>query len=143
MWRSDLVSGLNQLFGGLDFTSGIRGWGRVRWGDSFDKVKTAYPQAVEEMRVTGRKLVLASSSGPGRPYQLVFDFDSGHQLESVTLLFSGSQEVADYAGLIEAISLRLGTPVSQTETTTTWQRDDSQFTVSRQPEQGVVVSKSV
>jgi hypothetical protein len=73
----------------------------------------------------------------------VFDFDSGHQLESVTLLFSGSQEVADYAGLIEAVSLRLGTPVSQTETTTTWQRDDSQFTVSRQPEQGVVVSKSV
>lgn len=137
----ELVPGLSEFFSGLDLSQSLKGWGRVSWGQSFDAVKRNYPQAVE---VSGRKLELQpESSPPGRPYKITFAFDSSHQLSSVTLSFSGSRETADYAPIVEEFTRRLGAPVAITGDSTTWTRDQSQITISAQPEGGVVLSESV
>ena len=143
MANLELVPGILSFFSGLGVSRKIppstQGWGRVAWGMSFDKVKTNYPQASE---VSGRKLeYVTESSPPGRGYKFIFGFDSGHQLDTFSLSFSGGSEATDYATLVQEFSRYLGNPVNATSTSTTWNRDQSQVTLSKQPDGGVVVSQ--
>lgn len=143
MSNMELVPGILSFFSGLGVKQNIpvtsQGWGRVKWGMSFDTVKTNYPQASE---VSGRTLEYTPESNPpGRDFKYTFGFDSGHQLDSVTLEFSGSSETADYAALVERISRQLGAPVASTPTSTTWNQDQTEVTLSREPEGGIVLSE--
>jgi hypothetical protein len=139
----ELVPGILSFFSGLGVKQNIpvtsQGWGRLKWGMNFDTVKTNYPQASE---ISGRKLEYTpDSSPPGRNFKYTFEFDSGHQLDSVTLDFSGSSETADYADLVEQISRQLGAPVSSTATSTTWNQDQTQVNLSSEPDGGIVLSE--
>jgi hypothetical protein len=143
MGNMELVPGILSFFSGLGVSRNIppttQGWGRVTWGMNFDTVKMNYPQAIE---TSGRKLEYTPDSNPpGRDFKFTFGFDSGHQLESFTLSFSGSSETADYADLVQEFNRHLGNPVATTTTSTTWNRDQSQVTVSKLPDGGVVVSQ--
>lgn len=143
MANMELVPGILSFFSGLGemgrIPSATRGWGRVTWGMNFDEVKTNYPQALE---ISGRKLEYTpESSPPGRDFKFAFGFDSAHQLESFTLSFSGSSETDDYATLVQEFIRHLGQPAATTNTSTTWYRDESQVTLSKQPDGGVVVSQ--
>ncbi len=140
MWIGELVPGLNRLFGGISPQVSMQGWGRVSWGQSYDAVKTSYPQA----EASGAdKLVLRPEQSVEQDYTLSMSF--GHktrQLESVTLSFAGSREVDDYAAVTRALSNRLGHPVASDDNSTTWQRDDSTITLSKAPGGGVVLSET-
>jgi hypothetical protein len=134
MANMELTPGILSFFSGLgnhqSIPQNIQGWGRVSWDMSFDVVKRNYPQATES---SGRKLeYVPEESPPGRDYKLTFAFNSGHQLESVTLSFAGSSETADFAILAKEITRRLGAPVAS---------DPSQVSLSSQPEGGLVLSE--
>jgi len=136
----ELRPGLSAFFAGLDFSRPWRGWGRVAWGMSFDAVKRNYPQATE---ISGRKLEYRPETDPaGRSYKLVFSFDSGHRLSSLTLSFAGVGETADYAKLVREFARRLGAPQALGADSATWFRDQSQVTVSAKPGGGVVLSET-
>lgn len=143
MSNMELVPGILSFFSGLGVRQNIptttQGWGRVDWGMNFDTVKTNYPQAKE---IGGRKLEYTPETNPpGRNFKFTLGFDSGHQLNSFTLDFSGSSETADYATLVQELTRQLGTPVATTASSTTWNRDQTQVTVSAQPEGGIVLSE--
>jgi hypothetical protein len=143
MSNMELVPGILSFFSGLGVRQNIppttKGWGRVDWGMSFDTVKTNYPQAIE---TSGRKLEYTPEANPqGRDFKFTFGFDSGHQLESFSLSFSGSSETADYATLVQELTRQLGAPVATTTTSTTWNRDETEITLSAQPEGGIVLSE--
>jgi hypothetical protein len=143
MANMELVPGILSFFSGLGESRKIppttQGWGRVTWGMNFDEVQRNYPQAVE---ISGRKLEYTPESNPpGRDYKFTFGFDSGHQLESFTLSFSGSSETADYATLVQDFIRHLGHPAATTTSSSTWYKDESQVTLSKQPDGGVVVSQ--
>ncbi len=139
MWRSELVPGVVRLFQGLDHQLPMKGWQRVKWGQSYDDVKRYFPQA----ETSGDfKLVLKPGEGTvERPYQITLAFDQNHQLESVTLSFAGSEEVADFADLSQRLNYWFGAPASSTDTTTTWHRDTSKAELSMAPGGGVVLSE--
>ncbi len=144
MANMELVPGILSFFSGLGVSRNVppttQGWGRVTWGMNFDTVKMNYPQATE---TNGRKLEYVPESSPsGRDFKFTFGFDSGHQLDSLTLSFSGSSETADYANLVQEFNRLLGNPVATTTSSTTWNRDQSQVTVSKQPDGGVILSET-
>jgi len=138
MWRSELVPGVVRFFQGLSHQLPMKGWQRVQWGQSYDDVKRYFPEA----QTSGDyKLVLNPEGSVERPYQITLAFDRNHQLESVTLSFAGSEEVADFAELSQRLIYWLGAPASSTDTTTTWQRDQSQAELSIEPGGGIVLSE--
>ncbi|MGD8561657.1 MAG: hypothetical protein PVG03_03950 [Desulfarculaceae bacterium] len=139
MWRSSLVSGLHHFFQGVDLQQGLQGWGRVRWGQSFDAVKLNYPQAVEN----NGKLTLSSEDPSQRHWSLDFGFDSSHRLSSVSLTFAGGEETADFADINREITRRLGPPAQTSSSGNIWLRDDTQVSLSRLPEGGLVLSENV
>lgn len=140
MWIGELAPGASRLFGGMNLQSPMRGWDRISWGQSYDSVKTSYAQA----EASGAdNLVLRPEGAVQLGYAVSMSF--GHktrQLESVTLSFEGGREVQDFATLSQAITNRLGNPVSSDETSTTWRRDDSTVTLSMSPGGGVVLSET-
>ncbi len=145
MANMELVPGILSFFSGLgawqSIPQSVQGWGRVSWGMSFDTVKLNYPQATE---TSGRQLeYVPEANPPGRDYKLTFAFDSGHQLNSVTLSFAGSSETADYAIMVQELTRRLGTPVATSASSATWNADESQATLSSLPDGGVVLSEIV
>ncbi|CAO0823039.1 conserved hypothetical protein [Desulfarculales bacterium] len=139
----DLSPGLNQLFGGFSLRqSAIQGWSRLSWGMGVVDALRNYPQA--QASATGLNfLTLTPDSPQNLIYALRFRFSGpGRQLQSVTLSFSGSRGVADFASLNQAVSDRLDALVSQTGNITTWQRDGGQFTLSLSPKDGLVLNQS-
>lgn len=137
MWRSDLVPGLHRFFQGVNYQTSLNGWERVQWGQSREAVQRMYVEA----RESGGNLVLDSGGEQQRGYEITFGFNRSHQLDSVRLSFAGSGETADFSAIASEISARLGAPMAQTETTTTWQRDDNQVSLSRLPDGSLLMSE--
>lgn len=139
----DLAPGLRQFFEGLSpRQTPMTGWSRLRWGMSTREVAYNFPQAQADPDDAGR-MTLAPDPPQNLEYSLSFRFGgAGRQLESVTLYFAGSRGVADFAALSQEISARLGPPLSQTETSTTWRRDGGQLTLAKSAQGGLVLSES-
>ena len=138
MERSRLVEGLNRFFSGVDPQQPLRGWGRVRWGQSYDAVRRDYPQA----RPENGQLHIEPSEGDQGGWRLAFAFDAGHLLQSVTLSLEGSSETSDFAAISQTLTRRLGPPKESGDGWQTWRRDDSQVTLSRDPGGGVVLEET-
>jgi hypothetical protein len=139
MRLGELVPGVNRLFQGLSPDAPLKGWGYLRWGQDYDDVRRYFPQA----RAEDFKLVLGPEQPVELPYKISLAFDAGHQLESVTLTFAGSRETADFAALSERLTQQFGAPISSSDNTTTWSRDETQAVLSDLPDGGVALSKVV
>ncbi|MBI4799552.1 MAG: hypothetical protein HY794_12685 [Desulfarculus sp.] len=139
----ELAAGLKQFFEGLSpRQTQMTGWSRLRWGMSTREVAYNFPQAQADPG-DANQMTLAPDPPQDLKYSLSFRFGgAGRQLESVTLSFAGSRGVADFAAISQEISARLGAPLSQTETSTTWQRDGGQLTLSKTAQGGVVLNES-
>ncbi len=138
MWVAELAPGLNRFFQGVSPQQSLAGWERVRWGMGFDEVQRYYPEAQANQAQTSLKL---TGSDVQLPWSISFGFDSSRQLESVSLSFAGSREIKDFATLRDELNRRLGPPVSSTETSATWRRDDSEVSLSKAPDGSLVLSE--
>lgn len=142
MQLDPLAQGVGRLLAGIDPQRRLSGWERLRWGMSLDQARLNYPQAQPSPRDDGRLIIEPSDPTPNH-YTLSFQFSAqGRQLESVSRAFAGSHQTADFAALSQELTRRLGAPVSQTQTATTWRRDDTQVTLSRGGGGGVALSQS-
>lgn len=139
----DLAPGLKQFFEGLSpRQTQVQGWSRLRWGMSTREAAYNFPQAQADPD-DANKMTLQPDPPQSLEYSLSFQFGgAGRQLESVTLAFAGSRGVADFAAISQEISARLGAPLSQTETSTTWLRDGGQVSLSRSAQGGLVLNES-
>ncbi len=137
-----LVQGMGRLFAGISPQTRLSGWERLRWGMSQQEARINYPQAAPSASDDSRLLIEPSDPTPNH-YAISMQFSAqGRQLTSVSLTFAGSHETADFAQITQELTRRLGAPVSQTRTTTTWRRDETQITLSRDSGGGVVLSET-
>ena len=142
IWKSELTSGLNRFWGGLDFSSDSRpitGWGLVGWGASQEDMARIYTGSVDNEG----SLVVSGQDYQKRQYSISFGFNSSRQLNSVTLSFAGGQELADFKPISERIIARFGGPDQVTTTSATWTSGDNEFNLSKSPGGGLVLSSIV
>lgn len=140
MSQMSIVAGLTGFLSSMSPQLKLQGWDRLAWGTGEKEFLTNYPQAQARQGFDHQYQIIAGDPTANH-YAITFDFSRpGRQLQSVSLHFAGGQEIADFATISQEMTRRLGSPASQTQTSTTWRRDTTQVTLSMSPEGGLVLS---
>lgn len=140
MSDTSLVQGLTSFLSSLSPQQKLQGWDRLTWGMGEREFLANYPQAQARPGFDHQYQIMAGDPTANH-YAISFDFSRpGRQLQSVTLTFAGGQETAGFAAISQEMTRRLGAPASQTQTSTTWQKDATRVTLSLSPQGGLVLS---
>lgn len=140
MSQTSIVAGLTGFLSSMSPQQRLQGWERLTWGMGEKEFLANYPQAKPRAGFD-HQYQITSQDPTANHYSITFDFSRpGRQLQSASLTFAGGQETAHFAAISQEITHRLGAPVSQTQTSSTWQRDSTQVTLSVSPQGGLVLS---
>jgi hypothetical protein len=138
--ETSIVQGLNAFLSSLSPQVKLQGWDRLAWGMSERDLLRNYPQARPRPGHDHQYQITSHDPAPNH-YSIIYDFSRpGRQLQGVTLSFAGGQEGANFAAMSQELSRRLGAPVGQTATSSSWQRDSTRVTLSLSPGGGLVLS---